>query len=106
MDQLLMCLEAESCIVSTCEELSYPFRTHPELAAKLDAAAKEWGVALVGTGVNPGFVMDKLAVTPAAGAHPPETSPTRGGGAAPSRGRPRRRKKRAGGSGGGGVAAA
>src|SRR6266850_2600390 len=66
MDQLLACLEAESCIVSTCEELSYPFRTHPELAAKLDAAAKEWGVALVGTGVNPGFVMDKLVVTLAA----------------------------------------
>ena len=65
-DQLLACLEAESCIVSTCEELSYPFRTHPELAAKLDAAAKEWGVALVGTGVNPGFVMDKLVVTLAA----------------------------------------
>jgi len=66
MEQLLMCLEAESCIVSTCEELSYPFRTHPELAAKLDAAAKEFGVALVGTGVNPGFVMDKLVVTLAA----------------------------------------
>ena len=66
MDQLLMCLEAESCVVSTCEELSYPFRTHPELAAKLDAAAKDWGVALVGTGVNPGFVMDKLAITLAA----------------------------------------
>src|SRR6202158_3118708 len=66
MDQLLMCLEAESSIVSTCEELSYPFRTHPELAAKLDSAAKESGVALIGTGVNPGFVMDKLVVTLAA----------------------------------------
>jgi 4-hydroxy-tetrahydrodipicolinate reductase len=66
MDQLLACLEAQSCIVSTCEELSYPFRTYPELAARLDAAAKEWGVALVGTGVNPGFVMDKLVVTLAA----------------------------------------
>src|SRR5258708_6348789 len=66
MDQLLMCLEAESCIVSTCEELSYPFRAHPELAAKLDTAAKESGVALVGTGVNPGFAMDKLVVTLAA----------------------------------------
>jgi hypothetical protein len=66
MDQLLACLEAESCVVSTCEELSYPFRAHPELAAKLDAAAKDWGVALVGTGVNPGFVMDKLVVTLAA----------------------------------------
>ncbi len=66
MGQLLACLEAEACIVSTCEELSYPYRTHPELAAKLDAAAKDWGVALVGTGVNPGFVMDKLVVTLAA----------------------------------------
>src|SRR5262249_17150680 len=66
MDQLLTCLEAESCIVSTCEELSYPYRTHRELAAKLDAAAKDWGVALVGTGVNPGFVMDKLVITLAA----------------------------------------
>jgi len=66
MDQLLMCLEAESCVVSTCEELSYPFRTYPELAANLDAAAKDWGVALVGTGVNPGFVMDKLVITLAA----------------------------------------
>jgi hypothetical protein len=66
MDQLLACLEAESCVVSTCEELSYPYRTHPELSAKLDAAAKEFGVALVGTGVNPGFVMDKLVITLAA----------------------------------------
>jgi 2,4-diaminopentanoate dehydrogenase len=66
MDQLLACLEAESCVVSTCEELSYPYRTYPELSAKLDAAAKDWGVALVGTGVNPGFVMDKLVVTLAA----------------------------------------
>ncbi len=63
MDQLLACLEAESCVVSTCEELSYPYRTYPELSARLDAAAKDWGVALVGTGVNPGFVMDKLVVT-------------------------------------------
>jgi hypothetical protein len=66
MDQLLACLEAESCVVSTCEELSYPYRKYPEAAAKLDATAKDWGVALVGTGVNPGFVMDKLVVTLAA----------------------------------------
>jgi 2,4-diaminopentanoate dehydrogenase len=62
-DQLLACLAAESCIISTCEELAYPFRKYPDLAAKLDAEAKSWGVALVGTGVNPGFVMDKLVLT-------------------------------------------
>jgi len=63
MDQLLECIWAGCCIVSTCEELAYPFRKHPELSQKLDSAAKEEGVALVGTGVNPGFVMDKLALT-------------------------------------------
>lgn len=62
-DQLIACLAAEACVVSTCEELAYPFRKHPQLAAKLDAEAKNWGVALVGTGVNPGFVMDKLVAT-------------------------------------------
>ncbi len=65
-DQLTQCLEAECCVVSTCEELAYPFRKHPDLAARLDAAAKDWGVALVGTGVNPGFVMDKMVLTLAA----------------------------------------
>jgi 2,4-diaminopentanoate dehydrogenase len=63
MDQLLECLAAGCCVVSTCEELAYPFRKHPDLSAKLDAAAKDEGVALVGTGVNPGFVLDKLVLT-------------------------------------------
>jgi hypothetical protein len=63
MDQLISCLAAGSCVVSTCEELAYPFRKYPELAAKLDAEAKTWGVALIGTGINPGYVMDKLLIT-------------------------------------------
>lgn len=63
MDQLLACLSAGLCVVSTCEELAYPFRKHPELSKTLHAAAQEEGVALVGTGVNPGFVMDKLPLT-------------------------------------------
>ena len=63
MDQLLECIAAGCCVVSTCEELAYPFRKHPDLSQKLDAASKAEGVALVGTGVNPGFVMDKLALT-------------------------------------------
>jgi hypothetical protein len=65
-DQLLACLGAGCCVISTCEELAYPYRKYPELSAKLDNAAKEEGVALVGTGVNPGFVMDKLVLTLAA----------------------------------------
>lgn len=62
-DQLKACVQAGLTVVSTCEELAYPFRKHPQLAAKLDQMAREEGVALLGTGVNPGFVMDKLVVT-------------------------------------------
>lgn len=63
MDQLMACLAAESSVVSTCEELAYPYRKYPKLAAQLDAEARANGVALIGTGINPGFVMDKLLIT-------------------------------------------
>ncbi|MGE5204993.1 MAG: dihydrodipicolinate reductase [Chlamydiota bacterium] len=62
-DQLLGCLQAGSHVVSTCEELAYPFRKHPELSQQLDRAAREHRVSLLGTGVNPGFAMDKLVLT-------------------------------------------
>jgi len=63
MGQLMECLEAGASVVSTCEELAYPFRKYPDLSRQLDEAAHDAGVALVGTGVNPGFVMDKLVIT-------------------------------------------
>ena len=66
--QLLEAVQAGCCLISTCEELAYPYRKYPDISARLDAEAKEWGVALVGTGVNPGFVMDKLLLTVAAAA--------------------------------------
>jgi 2,4-diaminopentanoate dehydrogenase len=47
-------------IVSTCEELSYPWVAHCEEAAFIDEVCKEHGVACLGTGVNPGFLMDFL----------------------------------------------
>jgi hypothetical protein len=47
-------------VVSTCEELVWPWLRHAELARRLDALAKETGGQLLGTGVNPGFVMDAL----------------------------------------------
>jgi 4-hydroxy-tetrahydrodipicolinate reductase len=61
--QLLQCLEAGTHVVSSCEELAYPFRKHPELSQRLDRCAKQNRVALLGTGVNPGFVLDKLLLT-------------------------------------------
>ena len=50
-------------IVSTTEELSYPYYSNRRLARRLDRAAKKAGVAVLGTGVNPGFVMDALPIT-------------------------------------------
>ncbi len=49
-------------VVSTCEELSYPWLTHPELSKKIDAEAKTASVAVLSTGVNPGFLMDLLPI--------------------------------------------
>ncbi len=45
-------------IVSTCEELSFPWTTSPDLSRKIDDAARENDVSVLGTGVNPGFLMD------------------------------------------------
>ncbi len=49
-------------VVSTAEELSYPFVKHPDLARKLDEHARANKVVILGTGVNPGFLLDTLAV--------------------------------------------
>ncbi len=47
-------------VVSSCEELMYPWLTQPELAGEIDEAAKRNGVSVLATGVNPGFLMDFL----------------------------------------------
>jgi 4-hydroxy-tetrahydrodipicolinate reductase len=56
-------MEIISCgknIVSTCEELMYPWVTNPEAAREIDNAARENEVSVLSTGVNPGFLMDFL----------------------------------------------
>lgn len=62
-DELMQCLHAGLHVISTCEELAYPFRNHAALAEQLDRCARQHDVALLGTGVNPGFAMDKLVLT-------------------------------------------
>lgn len=47
-------------IVSSCEELMYPWITQPEIAREIDEAAKRENVSVLATGVNPGFLMDFL----------------------------------------------
>jgi hypothetical protein len=48
--------------VSSCEEAMFPYYRHHELASKLDDLCIKRSCAVVGTGVNPGFVMDTLAL--------------------------------------------
>jgi len=50
-------------VVSTCEELAWPWLEHDEAAGALDRLCHEKNVAVLGTGVNPGFVLDRLAAT-------------------------------------------
>ncbi len=62
LPELLAAVEAGAHVVSSCEELSYPWLQAPEAAAVLDRAARAAGVSVVGTGVNPGFAMDYLPI--------------------------------------------
>lgn len=49
-------------VISTCEELVYPYYTEPELSEKLDALAKKYDVTVLGAGINPGFLMDTIVI--------------------------------------------
>jgi 4-hydroxy-tetrahydrodipicolinate reductase len=61
-DQLRELLDAGLHVVSTCEELSWPFDRHPELSRELDERAGRAARTVVATGINPGFLMDQLPV--------------------------------------------
>jgi 2,4-diaminopentanoate dehydrogenase len=47
-------------VITSCEELGYPWREFPEWSRRLDDAARAAGVSVLGVGANPGFVMDTL----------------------------------------------
>lgn len=49
-------------VVCIAEEAAYPWRGAPEIAEQIDALAKQAKKTVVGTGVNPGFVLDTLIV--------------------------------------------
>lgn len=61
--QLAQIVKHGANIVSTCEELSYPYYSQAQLAEKLDVLAKKHQATVLGTGINPGFLMDTLVIT-------------------------------------------
>ena len=62
MAQIETILKSKTAIVTTTEELSYPGYTHIRQARRIHAWAKKARVALLATGVNPGFAMDALPI--------------------------------------------
>ncbi|MGN6812112.1 MAG: NAD(P)H-dependent amine dehydrogenase family protein [Thermomicrobiales bacterium] len=62
LPQLEAIVDAGLNVVSTCEELAHPYAQHRDLATALDERCRARGVTVLGTGINPGFVMDTLAL--------------------------------------------
>jgi 4-hydroxy-tetrahydrodipicolinate reductase len=60
--KLLRVLQRGVNVISTAEEMSYPAAKEPLLAKEIDRIAKENGVTALGTGINPGLMMDLLAI--------------------------------------------
>ena len=59
---LQMLIQAGIDVVASTEELFYPYYRHAQQAQALDSLAKQHGVSVLGTGINPGFVMDTLVL--------------------------------------------
>ncbi len=66
LPQIEEAVQAGFHVVSTCEELAYPDLKNPVLAHRINQKAREHNVGVLGTGVNPGLVMDRLALAAAA----------------------------------------
>jgi 4-hydroxy-tetrahydrodipicolinate reductase len=58
--QVVELAKAKLHIISTCEELFFPWNTQPEVSRRIDQICREYGVVCLGTGVNPGYMMDFL----------------------------------------------
>lgn len=59
-DQIEEILKSGLDVVSTAEELSFPWYDNSKNASHVDEIAKKAGKTVLGTGVNPGFLMDTL----------------------------------------------
>lgn len=60
--KIKLVVEKKINVITIAEEMSYPAAKEPQLAADMDRLAKANGVSILGTGINPGLMMDLLAV--------------------------------------------
>ena len=61
-DEIRTLVDHGADVVSIAEEMAFPRHRSPDIAAELDARALARGVSVLGTGINPGFVLDTLVV--------------------------------------------
>lgn len=62
LPQIELAVKAHSNVVTIAEEMAFPFDLYPDESEYLDSLAKRYGVTILGTGVNPGFVLDTLVI--------------------------------------------
>ncbi len=60
--QIRLAIEHGLNVITIAEEMAYPYYKKPEIARQIDRLAKQNGVSVLGTGVNPGFVLDTLVI--------------------------------------------
>ena len=60
LSQVRPCIELGMSVITSSEEVIYPWKTHPELANEIDSLAKKNRATVLATGVNPGFATDLL----------------------------------------------
>ena len=61
-DKIKLVLENKMNVITSAEEMAYPQAQNPELAQEIDELAKLNGVSVLGTGINPGLMMDLLVI--------------------------------------------
>lgn len=62
-EKIKFALEKKINVITTAEEMAYPQAQEPELSKEIDRIAKENKVTVLGTGINPGLIMDLLVIT-------------------------------------------
>lgn len=63
LPEIETCLSRGTDVITIAEEMAYPWATSPDLADRIDALARKAGKTVLGTGINPGFVLDTLIIT-------------------------------------------
>jgi hypothetical protein len=60
--QIIQAIEQGANVITIAEEMAYPWTKRPDVSTKIDKIAKDHRVTVLGTGINPGFVLDTLVM--------------------------------------------